>query len=222
MQSGTNSKAWAGWDGKEILIAEAEAILRSTDPLDAALQAVTCKGSGSKHPGLVKPVWHAVPPGRREDPAGYWRPDRQFLSELLSRTVEIRSRRWNAERREIARWPSTWQDLIRGAYPALSVHFACRQGWGDLLAAAAGFIHDIEPEAPWLSTDIKEKFGSLRWYWSGDLHELSAEVIDCAEYLSHSICEICGGPGSQRGGGWIMTLCDHHDADRSWRDWIDD
>ena len=35
-----------------------------------------------------------------------------------------------------------------------------------------------------------------------------------AEAWADKTCEMCGKPGEKRGGGWIKTLCDEHDAER--------
>lgn len=58
-------------------------------------------------------------------------------------------------------------------------------------------------------TQIKEKFGSLRFYYQGGDDEISG-MVRMAESMSGVTCEECGAPGHQRGGGWIVTLCDEH------------
>jgi len=35
-----------------------------------------------------------------------------------------------------------------------------------------------------------------------------------AEAMSEVTCEQCGAPGEERGGGWIVTLCDTHAGER--------
>jgi hypothetical protein len=59
---------------------------------------------------------------------------------------------------------------------------------------------------------IKEKFGGLRFYFSGtdEMHER----VRVAEAQAEVTCEGCGAPGKQRDGGWIKTLCDEHAASR--------
>jgi hypothetical protein len=57
---------------------------------------------------------------------------------------------------------------------------------------------------------IKEKFGSLRIYVSGEPDYLDA-MIKKAEYESNYICEICGARGNtEKIDGWYWTLCDDH------------
>jgi len=58
------------------------------------------------------------------------------------------------------------------------------------------------------ASQVKEKFGGLRFYVSGaDDRQYSA--IRFAEFLSYSICEDCGTTKevSQNKTGWIRSLC---------------
>jgi hypothetical protein len=63
---------------------------------------------------------------------------------------------------------------------------------------------------------IKEKFGGLRFYYSGGDDQISGMVRMAESWAGHH-CEICGAPGKSREGGWIKTLCDHHEAERQQR-----
>lgn len=58
-------------------------------------------------------------------------------------------------------------------------------------------------------TQIKEKFGGLRFYIFGGSEKLYA-AIERAEAESLVTCEECGAAGTERGGGWVRTLCDEH------------
>lgn len=63
---------------------------------------------------------------------------------------------------------------------------------------------------------IKEKFGTLRFYVDGgDQYVYGA--ISLAEQLSGILCEECGKPGERRSGGWIRTLCDEHEQEHQQR-----
>lgn len=59
------------------------------------------------------------------------------------------------------------------------------------------------------AAQVKEKFGSLRFYLDGGTEEMH-NLIDEAERASSVICEDCGKPGKMRKGGWIRCLCDEH------------
>jgi hypothetical protein len=91
----------------------------------------------------------------------------------------------------------------------------CDDGWYDLLDTLCGQIqwyldHNADEDTEQVTVaQIKEKFGTLRFYENGgDLY--IAAYIQMAQSMSALICEVCGNRGVLRGGGWIKTLCDVH------------
>lgn len=66
-----------------------------------------------------------------------------------------------------------------------------------------------QPIPPVVLEQVKEKFGTLRFYYEGG-DQIVDGLVRMAEALSGSTCEVCGAPGHQRSGGWIKTLCDTH------------
>lgn len=66
-----------------------------------------------------------------------------------------------------------------------------------------------EPITQFVAEQVKEKFGTLRFYYSGG-NEYTSGVANMAEAMSGSICETCGKPGSTGGKGWIRTACEEH------------
>ena len=102
--------------------------------------------------------------------------------------------------------------------------FACGEGWWPILEALCGQIqHHID----WKNkqgnvvhqvtvAQIKEKFGGLRFYYSGGDEAIDG-MVRMAESWAARSCEECGAPGKSRDGGWIKTLCDHHEAERQQR-----
>lgn len=90
-------------------------------------------------------------------------------------------------------------------------------GWEPLIRRAAEKIEPIiqkfvdeggEKDGHRLtSTQIKEKFGTLRWYFSYSHPDIDA-IIKEAEKESTRTCEDCGEEGQERGGGYILTQCD--------------
>ena len=60
---------------------------------------------------------------------------------------------------------------------------------------------------------IKEKFGGLRFYYSGG-DDYVQGAVEMAEQWAQNTCELCGSPGTLRGLSWIRTLCDKHYEER--------
>lgn len=61
-------------------------------------------------------------------------------------------------------------------------------------------------------SQIKEKFGGLRFYYSGGDAEISG-MVRMAESWAGASCETCGAPGTSGSRGWIKTLCATHRAE---------
>ena len=56
---------------------------------------------------------------------------------------------------------------------------------------------------------VKEKFGTLRFYFTGG-DDYIRGLVSMAESMSGVTCETCGKPGTSTGGGWIKTVCKEH------------
>jgi hypothetical protein len=93
--------------------------------------------------------------------------------------------------------------------------FAVGEGWWPMLESLCGIIQShIKNHAdcqPVKIEQIKEKFGTLRFYYQGG-DEFIYGAVWMAEAMSEHLCEECGGLGKRRNGGWIRTLCDVHEA----------
>lgn len=61
---------------------------------------------------------------------------------------------------------------------------------------------------PWWprASQVKEKYGTLRFYLTSGIDEMYA-IADNAESQSSVTCETCGKPGKIRGQGWYSTRC---------------
>lgn len=58
---------------------------------------------------------------------------------------------------------------------------------------------------------VKEKYGSLRWYDNGAPEEIWDEyqdIIEKYELLSEKTCCVCGAPATKISTGWISPFCD--------------
>ena len=77
----------------------------------------------------------------------------------------------------------------------------------DISAAKFRKVDDAPKQV--VASQIKEKFGTLRFYYSGGDEYISG-LTAMAESMSAVICEECGNPGKIRGRGWLYTTCDAH------------
>jgi len=89
-------------------------------------------------------------------------------------------------------------------------------GWNNLiwtltetLARYAG-----HSKTPFKISQIKQKFGGLRYYCSGN--ETMQGMVDLAESLSFTLCEKCGARGVlDTDYGYVLTLCPFHKEERN-------
>jgi hypothetical protein len=71
----------------------------------------------------------------------------------------------------------------------------------------AGDFRKVPELIPQVTLDqVKEKFGTLRFYYSGGDDYISG-MVSLAESMSGVTCEGCGNVGERRGGGWVHTYC---------------
>ena len=99
--------------------------------------------------------------------------------------------------------------------------FECGDGWFNIINQLCQNIqHHIdwknksEEVVPQVVVDqVKEKFGSLRFYYHGGDDYISG-LVSMAESMSGVTCEVCGSPGESRNEGWIKVLCDEHHKER--------
>jgi ribosomal protein L37AE/L43A len=112
-----------------------------------------------------------------------------------------------------------WQHSLPCTQTAMCWLFECDDGWNDLIWRLSEEIaplvdnynnslakEDFNKERFGV-VQVKTKFGGLRYYTNWSIKEID-DIIEKYEIESYSTCEFCGKPGTQRGGGWIYTLCD--------------
>lgn len=100
---------------------------------------------------------------------------------------------------------------------SMSWGFQCGDGWFDLIwklssdIEAAARKEGIDPDgSDWPeATNVKQKFGMLRFYVDNGSEEMRS-MIDEACGESKRICEICGKPGALSGRNPVATLCEEH------------
>lgn len=105
-----------------------------------------------------------------------------------------------------ARWPSTWRELPQWS--------DLPPGWIGIVERLSAALEPIVVQLPdWQVSQVKEKFGGLRFYADCSSEEAD-RIITAAERESVRTCQDCGAPGERRGTQWIWTLCDACDAAR--------
>ncbi len=91
--------------------------------------------------------------------------------------------------------------------------FSCGDGWYKIIYELSEKITSIIAKDPKLdpkeysASQVKEKFGGLRFYMSATNEDIS-QAISTAAQESFKTCERCGEPGELRQGDWLRTLCD--------------
>ena len=123
----------------------------------------------------------------------------------------------------------TYPDLFKDRYAdpketLMCWGFSVGPGWHDILSALCGNIQhytewnnknfdkgytQYKQVPPVTVVQVKEKFGTLRFYYDGGDEKIDG-MVRMAESMSAVTCEECGKPGGSTGGSWIRTLCDEH------------
>jgi hypothetical protein len=117
------------------------------------------------------------------------------------------------EKNLLKKYPKILKDMY-GPMDKTCMHFGieCGAGWYYLLD---NLMHSIQQWIDFQKVDqvvaeqIKEKFGTLRFYYSGG-DERIAGMVELAELMSGRICENCGSMDEKVGRtqqGWMQTLC---------------
>lgn len=71
----------------------------------------------------------------------------------------------------------------------------------------AGGFREVPESIPQVILDqVKEKFGTLRFYYSGG-DDVIDGMVRMAESMSGVTCEECSAPAETHGPGWIRTIC---------------
>lgn len=82
-------------------------------------------------------------------------------------------------------------------------------GWYDIIDDLCKQIQEYIDESGCeqvIATQVKEKFGTLRFYFYGGDDTVDRMVLD-AERKSYITCEECGKPGTSNDRGWIRVRC---------------
>ena len=106
-----------------------------------------------------------------------------------------------------------WRVELVEAYPDLF------QPVGDAVRPGLARGRRRLPRSAFYATQIREKYGTLRFYWEGALSpeadaQVEEEAIDLAEARSACTCEICGEEGRLYGDEWRTTRWAAHSEGR--------
>lgn len=85
------------------------------------------------------------------------------------------------------------------------------QGWLPLVEELDEALSKTDPD--YKIRQIKEKFGTLRFYVEEGVSEQGRQLIREAEEKSAHICDVCGGVGKiqpNKRKSWLVTRCDDH------------
>ncbi len=107
-------------------------------------------------------------------------------------------------------YPKLFQH-INAQCPMALFYFECGNGWFELLKELIEGIKAIceRKGIETRASQVKEKYGSLRFYMETETDEIS-KLIEIAEEKSSNTCESCGAQGKIKRSGvdWYYCSCD--------------
>lgn len=114
-----------------------------------------------------------------------------------------------------------YPEFISGSEAEAKFGCCCEtdNGWYPLLASLFSELGALSKQhgATFTARQVKEKFGTLRVYFDcesdgdADAAVIAHLLVEVAQYLSGSLCEVCGNPAKTTSfQGWYRTLCPLH------------
>jgi hypothetical protein len=91
--------------------------------------------------------------------------------------------------------------------------FECGDGWEPLIRELSAKLEaaiaalPVEEQPNYKAMQVKEKFGTLRFYLASGTDEMF-DLCEVAEGASAKICEGCGQEGKLHSQGWMFVACD--------------
>ncbi|TXN04857.1 hypothetical protein FV242_05745 [Methylobacterium sp. WL64] len=142
-----------------------------------------------------------------------------LVEQLATRLVAIRSERYSPGAGLEPMDQSDAEYDLHSDFPRLFPIASLEIGvpWLELVRAVAEVMRREDLLDGVVSSQIKQKFASLRWYFDSkprDFRDQINVIISAAEHLSTVVCETCGAPGRHRSGGWHVIACDPCDEAR--------
>lgn len=130
---------------------------------------------------------------------------------------------------------NSWQEELNAKRLKTKGWYGCiaPDGWKWIVEDCDRLLARLDPD--YEIQQVKEKFGTLRYYYGSDkdyeLQEIMDAVVRQAESLSSRTCEVCGNSSaisnpskgikfddsailkSTANGGWLKTICNSCDTD---------
>lgn len=93
-------------------------------------------------------------------------------------------------------------------------HKETPKGWDSIVDPLIAKANELNIEI----TQVKEKFGGLRFYHNGHDNEEFDKMVRQAKVDSEHTCNVCGEAGKVLGGWWLLPFCEEHAkmAGRKW------
>ena len=117
-----------------------------------------------------------------------------------------KQRKWAMDYNEMATQAKAGNfDLFEEANKSLTNEEYKNQRLAEIIA---GDFRVVPEPIPQVTLDqVKEKFGTLRFYYTGGDEYISG-LVSMAEAMSGVTCEECSAPAETHGPGWIRTMCE--------------
>jgi hypothetical protein len=108
-----------------------------------------------------------------------------------------------------------WYQIVHSLCGNIQSHINHIKCTREKLLEKNPYNHPIPEDIDQVTVDqIKEKFGGLRFYYTGGDNVIDGMVRMTESWAEHT-CEICGNLGANRSiRGWLTTLCDVHYNER--------
>lgn len=93
----------------------------------------------------------------------------------------------------------------------MSFGFEHGDGWFNLVDTLSAILEDKNRKSDIpvaVACQVKEKYGTIRFYVDPTTDDSIYDIIDIFERLSECVCEECGAPSTlDRENGWIYNRC---------------
>lgn len=119
----------------------------------------------------------------------------------------------------VEKYPHVFARKASSIEPFAMFGIECEKGWYSILNQLFACIDnhlewknrnkEDEEKLSFILTQVKEKYGTLRFYYDGGDDRIDG-MVRMAEAMSAVTCEVCGNAGRMRGHGWFYTACDEH------------